>query len=90
MEEVKSYEREECQVMIREKQLKQVDTMKYLGVMISGDGSMKQEAKTRIGHASRVIGGRSHACRQLFPEEEELSEQTKFKVPNVNDAGLHV
>ena len=62
LEEVKSYEREECQVMIGEEMLKQVDTMKYLGVMMSGDGSMQQEAKTRIGGASRVIGGMSQAA----------------------------
>ena len=45
--------------MIGEEQLKQVDTMKYLGVMISGDGSMQREAEAKIGCASRVIGGMS-------------------------------
>ena len=29
--------REECQVVVGKEQLEQVDTMKYLGVMISGD-----------------------------------------------------
>ena len=48
--------------MIEEKQSKQVDTMKYLGVMISGDGSMQREVEAKIGCVSRVIGGRSQAA----------------------------
>ena len=51
---------EECQVMIEEKQLEQVDT-KCLGVIISDDGSMQREVKTRIGCASRVVGGMDQA-----------------------------
>ena len=43
----------------REK-LEQVDT-KYLGVIISDDGSMQREVKTRIGCASRVVGGMDQA-----------------------------
>ena len=50
-----------CQLMIEEKQSKQVDTMKYPGVMISGDGSMQREVEAKIGCASRVIGGMSQA-----------------------------
>ena len=50
---------EECTVMVGEEQLKQVDDMKYLGVMISGDGSMQQEVEARTGAAARVIGGMS-------------------------------
>ena len=51
--------REECQVVVGEEQLEQVDTMKYLGVMISGDGTMQREVEARIGGATRVIGSMS-------------------------------
>ena len=37
--------------------IEQVDTMKYLGVMISSDGSMDKEVEVRIGIATRMIGG---------------------------------
>ena len=46
--------RDECQVRIGDEQLEQVDTMKYLGVMISDDGSMQREVEARVGCASRV------------------------------------
>ena len=36
--------REDCQVRIRDEQLEQVDTMKYLGIMISDDGSVHHES----------------------------------------------
>ena len=36
-----SRKRKECQVMVGEEQLEQVDDMKYIGKMISGDGSMQ-------------------------------------------------
>ena len=70
--------REECQVRIGDKQLEQVDTMKYLGVMISDDGSMQREVEARVGCASRVIGG----LNQAILERRELSKQTKLKVVN--------
>ena len=44
--------REECQVGIGDEWLEQVDTMKYLGVMISDDGSMQREVEARVGCAS--------------------------------------
>ena len=69
---------EECQVMIGDEELEQVDTMKYLGVMISGDGSMDREVEARIGCASRVIGGMSQAILR----RRELSKQTKLRVVN--------
>ena len=70
--------REECQVVIGDEQLEQVDTMKYLGVMISGDGSMELEVEARIGCACRVIGRMSQAILR----RRELSKQTKLKVVN--------
>ena len=48
---------EECEVKIGEEIIEQVDAMKYLGVMISSDGSMDKEVETRIGNATRVIRG---------------------------------
>ena len=48
---------EECKVKIREKIIEQVDTMKYLWVMISSDKSMDKEVEARIGNATRMIGG---------------------------------
>ena len=34
---------------VEEQQLEEVDDTKYLGVMISGDGSMQQEVEARTG-----------------------------------------
>ena len=63
LKEVKHDESDRKEVSINDwrEQLKQVDTMKYLGVMISGDGSLQREVETKIGCASRVIGGMSQA-----------------------------
>ena len=54
--------REECQVLVGEEQLEQVDTMKYLGVMISGDGSMQREVEARIGGATESLEVRVRKC----------------------------
>ena len=70
--------REECQVRIGDEQLEQVDTTKYLGVMISDDGSMQREVEARVGCASRVIRG----LKQAILGKRELSKQTKLKVVN--------
>ena len=49
--------REECCVMVGDKRLEQVDTMKYIGVMISSDGSMGREVEARIwdGHLELLV-----------------------------------
>ena len=70
--------REECQVRIGDEQLEQVDTMKYLGVMISGDGSMQREVEARVGCAPQVIG----VLNQAILGRRELNKQTKLKVVN--------
>ncbi len=70
--------KEECQIRIGVEQLEQVDTMKYVGVMISGDGNMQREVEARVGCASRVIGG----LNQTILGRRELSKQTKLKVVN--------
>ena len=44
--------REEREVKIGEEKIEQVDVMKYLGVMISSDGSMDKEVEARIGIAT--------------------------------------
>ncbi len=47
--------------------------MKYLGIMISGDGSIQREVEARVECASRVIGG----LNQAILGRSELSKQTK-------------
>ena len=69
---------EECEVKIGEETIEQVDAMKYLGVMISSDGSMEKEVEARIGSAKQVIGGLS----EIVLRRKELSRNTKLKVMN--------
>ena len=49
-------ERGQCCVEVGDRRLESVEVVKYLGVMISGDGRMKEEVRSRIGKAARVIG----------------------------------
>ena len=58
--------------------IEQVDEMKYLGVMISSDGSIEEEVEARIGSAARMVGGMSEAVLR----RKELSKKTKLKVVN--------
>ena len=67
--------REECEVKIEEQVIEQVNTMKYLGVLISSDGSMEKEVEARIGSATRVIGG----MNEIVLRRKELSRNTKLK-----------
>ena len=69
-------DREGFEVKIGDDVIEQVDTMKYLGVMVSNDGSMEKEIEARIGNARRVIGGMNDAVFR----RKELSESTKIKV----------
>ena len=48
--------------------------MKYLGVMISDDGSMQHEVEAMVGYELRVVGG----MHQAILKRRELSKQTKF------------
>ena len=43
-------DREEFEVKIRDEVIEQVETMKYLGVMVSSDGSMEKEIEARIAY----------------------------------------
>ena len=72
-----AWDREEFEVKVDEV-IEQVDTMKYLGVMVSNDGSMEKEIEARIGNATRVIGGMNDAVLR----RKELSRSTKIKVVN--------
>ena len=45
-----------CNVEVNGQEVEQVEVMKYLGVMISSDGSMDSEVEQRIGTASKMIG----------------------------------
>ena len=58
---------EECEVKIGEETIEQVDAMKYLGVMISSDGSMDKEVE---------------AQRVTVLRRKELSRSTKLMVVN--------
>ena len=69
---------EECEVKIGEEIIEQVDAMKYLGVMISSDGSMDKAVEARIGNTTRVIGG----MNEMVLRKKELSRSTKLKVMN--------
>ena len=40
-----------------DRRLESVEVVKSLGVMISGDGRIKQLVRSRVGKAARVIGG---------------------------------
>ena len=48
---------EVCNVKVKGERVEQVKEMKYLGTMISSDGSMDSEVEQRIGMASRMMGG---------------------------------
>ena len=69
---------EECEVKIGKEIIEQVDAMKYLGVMISSDGSMDKEVEARIGNATRVIGG----MNEMVLRRKKQSRSTKLKVVN--------
>ena len=64
--------------------VEQVDEMKYLGIMISSDGSIEKEVEARIGSAARIVEGMSEAVLRL----KELSKKIKLK--NVNATMLPV
>ena len=67
-----------CEVKVGDEVIEQVDEMKYLGVMISSDGSLEKEVEARIGSAVRMVGGMSEAVLR----RKELSKKTKLKVVN--------
>ena len=60
-----------CEVTAGDMEIKQVDEMKYLGLMISSKRNVVKEVEARIGSALRVIGGMSKTVLQ----RNELSEK---------------
>ena len=63
---------------VGERRVESVEVVKYLGVMISGDGRMEEEIRSRIGKAARVIG----ALNEPVWKRKELSRRTKLRVYN--------
>lgn len=78
--------REECEVKIVEEVIEQVDSMKYLGVMISSDGRMEEEVETRIGGSTWVIGG----LNDVVLRRKELNKNTKLKVVNTTCSDVNI
>ena len=66
--------REGCKKSVDGEEVAEVDKLKYLGVLISGDGVIEQ----RISAASRVVG----AMRKEVLERRELQKKTKMWVFN--------
>ena len=68
-----------CKVEDNGQEVEKVEVMKYLGVMISSDGSMDSEVEQRIGMASKIIG----AIGRTVLGRKELTKGTKVRVVNV-------
>ena len=71
-------ERVHCCVEVGDRRLESVEVVKYLGVMIGGDGRMEVEIRSRIGKAARVIG----VLNEPVWKRKELSRRTKLRVYN--------
>ena len=69
---------EVCNVKVKGERVEQVKEMKYLGTMISSDGSMDSEVEQRIGMASRMVG----AIGSTVLGRKELTKRTKLRVVN--------
>ncbi len=67
-----------CNVKVNGQEVEQVEVMKYLGAMISSDGSMDSEVEQRIGMASKMIG----ATGRTVLGRKELTKGTKVRVVN--------
>ena len=64
---------EGCKISVDGEEVEKVDKLKYLGVMISGDGVCDNEIEQRIGAAVRVVGG----MRKEVLERRELQKKLK-------------
>ena len=71
-------ERGHCCVEVGDRRLELVEVVKYLGVMISGDGRIEEEIRSRIGKAARGIG----VLNEPVWKRKELSRRTKLRVYN--------
>ena len=61
---------------VGDRRLESVEVVKYLGVMISGDGRMEEEVRSRIGKV--VI----EVLNEPVWKRKELSRRTKLRVYN--------
>ena len=71
-------ERGQCCVEVGDRRLESGEVVKYLGGMISEDGRMEEEVRSRIGKAARVIG----VLNEPVWKRKELSRRTKLRVYN--------
>ena len=69
---------EECKVCVDGEEIEQVQNMKYLGAILSADGTCEEEIEQRVGAAARVRG----AMRKEVLERKELKKATKMRVYN--------
>ena len=71
-------ERGHCCVEVGDRRLELVEVVKYLEAMISGDGRIEEEIRSRIGKAARGIG----VLNEPVWKRKELSRRTKLRVYN--------
>ena len=65
-----------CNVEVKSQKVEQVEVMKYLGAMISSDGSMNSEVEERIEMESKLSG----AIGRTVLGRKELTKGTKVRV----------
>ena len=69
---------EECKVCVDGEEIEQVQNMKYLGAILSAEGTCGEKIEHRVGAAARVRG----AMRKEVLERRELKKATKMRVYN--------
>ena len=67
-----------CCVEFGDRKLESVEVVKYLEVIISGDGRMEEEIRNRIEKVARAIG----VLNEPVWKHKELNRRTKLKVHN--------
>lgn len=69
-------ESKSIEVKINEDTLEQVDSFKYLGVIIDREGNMEEEIQERIQNATKLY----HSLNKAFINKKEISSKTKLTV----------
>ena len=77
---------EGCKISVDGEEVEEVDKLKYLGVMISGDSVYDDEIEQRIGAAARMVG----AMRKEALERRELQRKTNMCVFNAMVMPTHL